>query len=434
MTANAQELFNQHADTLNTHLSRARAQAATMPPGLMLEPEQRHKLLFSRNDVGLYIHYPFCVQKCPYCDFASIASGEDSSRDEQYVNLLISEFELKLPLLQGRSIVSVYIGGGTPSLCQPAQWARLFEKVGPYLAPGAEVSLEANPGTVDLAKMRELRAAGFNRISIGVQSFNDRMLSRLGRIHNGDEARAACRNAVAAGFYNYNLDIMHGLPRQDVEQALDDLLIALQLESTHLSWYELTLEEGTVFGERPPVLPDEDVLLAIEEQGFDLIDRAGFEHYEVSGYNLGGAYRCVHNQNYWLYGDYLGIGAAAHQKITLTSGNDFVITRSANPENYQDYLNWCIQGQLKDGKGVRSKTVVESGDIPFEFMLNRLRLFIDRVDSGEYQLRTGMPVSSLKDSLTEIAADGLIELEHDLSFSLTQQGKIMLNDVIARFL
>lgn len=434
MTANAQELFNQHADTLNTHLSRARDQAATMPLGLMLEPEQRHKLLFSRNDVGLYIHYPFCVQKCPYCDFASIASGEDSSRDEQYVNLLISEFELKLPLLQGRSIVSVYIGGGTPSLCQPAQWARLFEKVGPCLAPGAEVSLEANPGTVDLAKMRELRAAGFNRISIGVQSFNDRMLSRLGRIHNGDEARAACRNAVAAGFYNYNLDIMHCLPRQDVEQALDDLLIALQLESTHLSWYELTLEEGTVFGERPPVLPDEDVLLAIEDQGFDLIDRAGFEHYEVSGYNLGGAYRCIHNQNYWLYGDYLGIGAAAHQKITLTTDNDFVITRSANPENYQDYLNWCIQGQLKDGKGVRSKTVVEPCDIPFEFMLNRLRLFIDRVDSGEYKLRTGMSLSSLKDSLTEIAADGLIELEHDLSFSLTQQGKIMLNDVIARFL
>ena len=434
----AKQILVNHHDELTAHLRHAQELASTLPLTLNLEPQSRKDYLFSHHDIALYIHYPFCVHKCPYCDFASLAQGADVVRDRQYIDLLIKEFELKIPLLNGRKLICVYIGGGTPSLCEPKLWARLFEKIGPYLADGAEISLEANPGTIDLALLKELRAVGFNRISIGVQSFNDQALKRLGRIHNGDEAISACKNAQKAGFYNYNLDIMHGLPRQDVSLALSDLKTALQMESTHLSWYELTLEEGTVFGDHPPVLPDEDVLYAIEQEGFYLLEQANFEHYEVSGYNLGGNYRCIHNQNYWLYGDYLGIGAAAHQKVSLlektSEGDAMRIYRSANSENYLEYMNSCMKAYSNLEAGVLSKTLVAQEEIAFEFMLNRLRLFNDQVSSNEYLMRTGMPINTIEKELKKIQAQGLIELENDLSFSLNDQGRLMLNDVISYFL
>ena len=434
----AKQILVNHYDEITAHLRHAQELASTLPLTLNLEPQSRKDYLFSHHDIALYIHYPFCVHKCPYCDFASLAQGADVVRDRQYIDLLIKEFELKIPLLNGRKLICVYIGGGTPSLCEPKLWGRLFEKIGPYLADGAEISLEANPGTIDLALLKELRAVGFNRISIGVQSFNDKALKRLGRIHNGDEAISACKNAQKAGFYNYNLDIMHGLPRQDVSLALSDLKTALQMESTHLSWYELTLEEGTVFGDHPPVLPDEDVLYAIEQEGFYLLEQANFEHYEVSGYNLGGNYRCIHNQNYWLYGDYLGIGAAAHQKVSLlektSEGDTMCIYRSANSENYLEYMNSCMKAYANLEEGVLSKTLVAQEEIAFEFMLNRLRLFNDKVSSNEYLMRTGMPINTIEKELKKIQAQGLIELENDLSFSLNDQGRLMLNDVISYFL
>ncbi len=434
----AKQILVNHHDELTAHLRHAHELASTLPLTLNLEPQSRKDYLFSHHDIALYIHYPFCVHKCPYCDFASLAQGADVVRDRQYIDLLIKEFELKIPLLNGRKIICIYIGGGTPSLCEPKLWSLLFEKIGPYLADGAEISLEANPGTIDLALLKELRAVGFNRISIGVQSFNDQALKRLGRIHNGEEAISACKNAQKAGFYNYNLDIMHGLPRQDVALAISDLKTALQMESTHLSWYELTLEEGTVFSDHPPVLPDEDVLYAIEQEGFYLLEQANFEHYEVSGYNLGGNYRCIHNQNYWLYGDYLGIGAAAHQKVSLlektSEGDAMRIYRSANSENYLEYMNSCMKAYSNLEAGVLSKTLVAQEEIAFEFMLNRLRLFNDQVSSNEYLMRTGMPINTIEKELKKIQAQGLIELENDLSFSLNDQGRLMLNDVISYFL
>ena len=434
----AKQILVNHYDEITAHLRHAQELASTLPLTLNLEPQSRKDYLFSHHDIALYIHYPFCVHKCPYCDFASLAQGADVVRDGQYIDLLIKEFELKIPLLNGRKLICVYIGGGTPSLCEPKLWGRLFEKIGPYLSDGAEISLEANPGTIDLALLKELRAVGFNRISIGVQSFNDQALKRLGRIHNAEEAISACKNAQKAGFYNYNLDIMHGLPRQDVSLALSDLKTALQMESTHLSWYELTLEEGTVFGDHPPVLPDEDVLYAIEQEGFYLLEQANFEHYEVSGYNLGGNYRCIHNQNYWLYGDYLGIGAAAHQKFSLlektSEGDTMHIYRSANSENYLEYMNSCMKAYSNLEEGVLSKNLVAQEEIAFEFMLNRLRLFNDQVSSNEYLMRTGMPINTIEKELKKIQAQGLIELENDLSFSLNDQGRLMLNDVISYFL
>lgn len=278
----------------------------------MAEPE----LKFA-NALSLYIHYPFCVHKCPYCDFASTELGADAKRDAIYIKALQAEFQRKLPLVQA-PIVSVYVGGGTPSLCEPERMAELLAMLRPHLSLDAEISFEANPGTIDKDRLRAFKAAGFNRISIGVQSFNDLALKRLGRIHDRKAAYAALEAAMSI-FDNVNVDIMHGLPKQTVAEAMDDLKVALSFKPQHLSWYELTIEEDTAFGQKPPVLPDEDTLEAIEEQGFALLSASGYEHYEVSGYNLGGKYRCRHNMNYWVYGDYLGLGVAAHQKITCLS-------------------------------------------------------------------------------------------------------------------
>lgn len=480
-----------------------------------VQPLARHDLAHA---LSLYVHYPFCVHKCPYCDFASKALPRDAARDHLYIDLLIREWRAKLSLwaATGRQLVSVYIGGGTPSLCAPQEWGRLLSEVAPYLAPDAEISLEANPGTVDEARLRELRAVGFNRLSIGVQSFNDHALKRLGRIHNGDEARRACQAARKAGFTNFNIDLMHGLPQQDASAALADLKVAEALECTHLSWYELTLEEDTYFGSHPPVLPDEDTLLAIENEGWEFLAQAGFEHYEVSGYNRGGSYRCRHNLNYWLYGDYLGIGAAAHQKLTLlkvesdlskwgmlfqlpeqlskltprfaamavpvpaaaavpaAAGNAgdtsaqaavasldagvqglYTITRSANPEDLGTYQQQCLQyeaqnlavlsAQLTAAAAVAGiteplqpqvggLTVVAASDVPFEYMLNRLRLQREMVSPLEYLCHTGLPLAQLQPQLLRLQQEQLITLQPDLSFALTEQGKIMLNEALCVFL
>ena len=448
----------------------------------LVPPEVRaarsyYQSYYQQHELSLYIHYPFCVRKCPYCDFASLPLGEDAGRDADYIDLLLREFEHKLPLLQGRKFISVYVGGGTPSLCEPAQLGRLLDKLGPYLAPTAEISLEANPGTVNRAKLCSLRAAGFNRISIGVQSFDEVMLKRLGRIHTKQEAQDACRWAKQAGFSNFNIDLMHGLPRQDVAGAFWDVEQALALEPTHLSWYELTLEEGTYFGQHPPQLPDEDMLSDIEAAGFEQLRAAGFAHYEVSAFSLGGTTRCVHNQNYWLYGDYLGLGAGAHQKISLkptdaaalgaplgaslgvareaqcgaaleaqprtslgAQSGAMAIWRSANPEALDAYRAqvWAFKPTvpLLFGSG---HEVAALSEIVFEYLLNRLRLRSDPVSAAEFYLRTGRSLKPLSADFTQLEQQGLVQCCKDESqlvswFDLTAQGNLMLNDVLAHFL
>ena len=437
--------------------------APLVPPEVEAARDYYHAA-YAQHEISLYVHYPFCVRKCPYCDFSSLPLGSDGARDEDYVSLLLREFELKKDLLKGRSLVSVYLGGGTPSLCEPRELGRLLAGIGPYLAADAEISLEANPGTVDAHKLRQLRAAGFNRISIGVQSFDEVMLKRLGRIHSREEAIAAAQMARAAGFTNFNLDVMHGLPGQDVAVALADLNAALSLEPTHLSWYELTLEEGTYFGQHPPKLPAEDVLVEIETAGFEKLQAAGFAHYEVSAFSLGGTTRCYHNQNYWLYGDYLGLGAGAHQKVSLKradaaalsgtaalSGQSgktetdgaMAIWRTANSEEIAAYRNQLLDLNVARKPplllGCDSHEVTDLGEIIFEYLLNRLRLRSDPVSVSEFKLRTGSELTAFTTDFLALQEQGLVACELDeqgllRAFTLTEQGNLMLNDVLAHFL
>ena len=454
------------------------ATLAHLVPPEVVAARDYYRAAYAQHEISLYVHYPFCVRKCPYCDFSSLPLGSDGARDEDYVSLLLREFELKKDLLKGRSLVSVYLGGGTPSLCEPKELGRLLAGIGPYLAADAEISLEANPGTVDAHKLRQLRAAGFNRISIGVQSFDEVMLKRLGRIHSRDEAIAAARLARAAGFTNFNLDVMHGLPGQDVAGALADLDTALSLEPTHLSWYELTLEEGTYFGKHPPKLPDEDVLVEIETAGFAKLQAAGFAHYEVSAFSLGGTTRCYHNQNYWLYGDYLGLGAGAHQKVSLKradaaalsgmalsgaaalsgmalsgmalsgqSGAEvasaMAIWRTANSEEIAAYRDQLLDLNVARKPplllGCSSHEVTDLGEIIFEYLLNRLRLRSDPVSVSEFKLRTGRELTAFTADFLLLQEQGLVACELDSdgvlrAFTLTEQGNLMLNDVLAHFL
>jgi putative oxygen-independent coproporphyrinogen III oxidase len=366
---------------------------------------------------GLYVHYPFCVRKCPYCDFFSLPEGPCRSRDRAYLKALCDDFDNQLGYLNGRKLQSVYLGGGTPSLCDPEFTGMLIEHVRPHLSDGCEISMEANPGTTDRAKLEDFLEAGVNRLSLGVQSFDDRMLKALGRIHNGAQARRAVEDALEAGFTNLNLDIMHGLPGQDPEMALSDLRTACSYPATHLSWYELTIEEGTRFGEHPPKLPDEDDLADIEEKGFPFLASSGFERYEVSAFARNGI-KCLHNCNYWLFGDYLGIGAGASGKVFV----DGRTLRRACPEDPQAF----VEGRRGDYEEVPAR------ELPFEFMLNRLRLYGD-VGAPEFEKSTGLPFETIRAELEKAAELKCIELE-GRTFRLTAFGRLMLNDVLELFL
>lgn len=367
--------------------------------------------------IGLYVHYPFCVRKCPYCDFFSKAEGAFRKRDLRYMKALCEDFDSSLYHLNGRKLQSVYLGGGTPSLCDPDITGMLIEHLRPHLAEGCEISMEANPGTTDRKRLEGFRDAGVNRLSIGAQSFDTRMLKALGRIHDGAQARAAVEDALASGFSNINLDIMHGLPGQDARMALSDLEIACSYPITHLSWYELTIEEGTRFGDRPPALPGEDELYAIEEQGFPFLLSSGFERYEVSAFARNGL-KCLHNCNYWLFGDYLGIGAGASGKVFI----DGRTLRRACPEDPQAFVEGR-RGEYQE---------VPGHEIPFEYMLNRLRLYQD-AGAPEYENATGLPFETIRAGLEEAARLNCVEMEGN-SFRLTAFGRLMLNDVLELFL
>ena len=369
--------------------------------------------------VSLYIHYPWCIRKCPYCDFNSYPKNKSVCTDESYLNALILDFKQNINLISNRKFNAVYFGGGTPSLFSPKLMEKLMHEISPYCEENCEISMEANPGTVSLETLKDYRSLGVNRISLGVQSFDDRELKLLGRIHDSKAAIEACNNVIKAGFDNFNIDIMHGLPEQTTQRALADIKIAASLGCNHLSWYELTLEEDTYFGSNPPKLPNEDNLADIEEQGFVLLKELGFNRYEVSGYTKDR--RCQNNLNYWFFYDYFGIGAGAHSKIQIGDKT----CRRGNPQKPSSYIE-----EVKNKKN--NFFEVKKSDLPFEFMLNRLRVF-DETKYDEFENTTRLNFSTVKDKLEKAKDDGLLQFS-DTGYALTDKGRWMLNDILELFL
>ncbi|MBW7982968.1 radical SAM family heme chaperone HemW [Enterobacillus tribolii] len=370
--------------------------------------------------LSLYIHIPWCVQKCPYCDFNSHAQkGEIPS--QEYVDHLLADLDADLPLAQGRSISTIFIGGGTPSLLSAAGMQRLLDGVRARIAldADAEITMEANPGTVEADRFSAYQRAGVNRISIGVQSFSAQKLERLGRIHGPEEAKRAARLAAGLGLRSFNLDLMHGLPDQSLEEALDDLRQAIELAPPHLSWYQLTIEPNTLFGSRPPKLPDDDALWDIFEQGHRLLSAAGYQQYETSAYAKPG-YQCQHNLNYWRFGDYLGIGCGAHGKVTRPDGTLLRTAKTRHPRGY-------MQGRYLD-----KQHQVEDAEKPFEFFMNRFRL-LEAVPRREFQNLTGLSESVIHAQLDQALAQGYIT-ETPEHWQITEHGKLFLNALLELFL
>ena len=375
--------------------------------------------------LSLYVHLPWCVRKCPYCDFNS-HGAPDGAPTTRYVEALLQDLEAEAPRAAGREVETVFLGGGTPSLFSPEEIARLLEGVATYLNLGddAEITMEANPGAVEFGSPRGYRDAGVNRLSLGAQSFDDDMLGRLGRIHGSDDIVRAYEQAVAGGFDNINIDLMHGLPGQTVASADADLHAAIQLGPGHISWYQLTLEPNTVFHARPPEdLPGDETIWAIQDAGAARLSEAGYEQYEVSAWARDHR-RCRHNVNYWLFGDYLAIGAGAHGKIT---DNQRVI-RYHKPLNPRQYMQAVEAGDL--GPAPKS---LDKDDLVFEFMLNALRL-VDGFDERLFMTRTGLGAGLLATAAGEAMAKGLLERTDDGVWRPTSLGRRFLNDLQAGFL
>lgn len=373
--------------------------------------------------LSLYIHIPWCIKKCPYCDFNSHALN-NTLPEQQYLDALVEDLQQDLHLVQGREISSIFFGGGTPSLISPKGIAGLLQKISSLLpfAPDIEITLEANPGTIEHHNLHDFNLAGINRISIGAQSFDNQMLKTLGRIHQAKDTIAVIEQLHKSNFKSFNIDLMHGLPQQTVAQGIQDLQTAIALAPPHISWYQLTLEPNTVFYKYPPTLPTDEITWEIQTQGEQLLNNAGFEHYEVSAFTKP-RHACKHNINYWKFGDYLGIGAGAHGKITNLK--NLAITRSWKSRNPKDYLD-------PDKPFLAGNKTIEPADIPSEYMLNRLRLF-GAFDMQEYTKYTGLPISSIAAILNAAQDKGLMELR-DNTCSLTPLGKRFLNDTLQMFL
>lgn len=378
--------------------------------------------------LSLYVHFPWCVSKCPYCDFNSHALK--SNLDEtSYVEALLADLQQDLPLVWGRSVCSIFLGGGTPSLFSGAAITRLLSVVRALLpvAPGAEITMEVNPGTSEHDRFAAYRQAGINRLSIGVQSLDDTQLKTLGRIHSADEARKAMQQAREAGFDNINLDIMFGLPGQSLQAAAGDLAALLEMEPEHVSAYQLTLEPNTLFAARPPAgLPDADMMEIFYEQTRHQLAEAGFIQYEVSAYARAGR-QSQHNLNYWRFGDYLGIGAGAHAKIT--DGAAQTITRTIKQKHPRIY------GQTAaSDKRIQQMAVVPSETLPFEYLLNRLRLR-EPVSAVHYRQATGLSWQELKARLHKPTAAGLIHWQNDgQAFVLSERGFLLSDEILKQVL
>ena len=377
---------------------------------------------FRLPPLAAYVHIPWCVRKCPYRDFNSHAAGPQLP-EREYVDAVLAELAQRLDQAQGRKLESIFFGGGTPSLFSAQALERILQglerQVG--FAPDIEITLEANPGTFEQEKFRDYRRLGINRLSIGVQSFQADKLKALGRIHDGDEAIRAADMARAAGFDNFNLDLMHGLPEQSLDDALQDLRTAIAQQPTHLSWYQLTLEPNTVFWNQPPRLPEDDILWDIQEAGQALLAEHGYAQYETSAYAQPGR-QARHNLNYWTFGDFLGLGAGAHGKL---SGVDGVIRRTWNTRLPKDYLD-------PDKAFEAGRRTLEPDELPFEFLMNALRL-TQGVPASLFAERTGLDLRELNEARQEAERRGLLSADSQRLVA-TPQGQLFLNDLLQLFL
>jgi oxygen-independent coproporphyrinogen-3 oxidase len=380
--------------------------------------------------VALYVHMPWCVRKCPYCDFNS-HQLKSAQPDRSYVDSLLRDFELEAPRLDGRRVDTVFFGGGTPSLFLPEEFARLLHALRQRIAfaEDAEITLEANPGTIERGRFAGYAQAGINRVSLGAQSFDDGALKALGRIHSAEDTLRAVDELRAAKLANFNIDLMYALPAQTLESACADVRAACALEPAHISYYQLTLEPGTVFHTRPPVLPDEEAAWQIQNAGQQLLADRGFVQYEVSAYAKDGA-RCRHNLNYWLFGDYVGLGAGAHGKVSLAKPEQ--ILRTTKPKQPRDYQEQ-IRAAPSDARiQIGESACIASADLPFEFMLNALRLN-DGFSRDCYERATGLPMESVQSKLEAARERGLLRAFPG-GWQPTELGRRFLNDLQVGFL
>lgn len=393
----------------------AQVAAAFLRPGVIHLP--------ALPPLSLYVHFPWCVRKCPYCDFNSHEVKNGSFPEEEYLAALRSDLESAIPLIWGRKIYTIFIGGGTPSLLSAAGLDRLLSDIRTLLPldGAAEITMEANPGTFEAEKFKSYRASGINRLSIGIQSFNPRHLHALGRIHDGDEARRAVEIAQA-NFDNFNLDLMYALPSQTLEEAREDVATAIGFAPPHLSLYHLTLEPNTYFAKYPPAVPDDDASADMQNMIYEQTSAGGYQHYEVSAYAKPG-HRARHNINYWQFGDYLGIGAGAHSKISFPNR----IIRQMRYKQPKTYLE-----NVRAGRPIQEENEIGRNELGFEFMLNTLRL-TEGFDVGLFAERTGMTINAIEKALNAAEAKGLLYRDHKI-IQPTELGRRFLNDLQEMFL
>ena len=373
--------------------------------------------------LSLYIHIPWCIKKCPYCDFNSHAVKSDTP-EAAYIDTLLNDLTEDLQRYAiTRPISSIFIGGGTPSLFAPESFERLLSGIKQRIAliPDIEITLEANPGTFESQKFAEFRALGINRLSIGIQSFNDVLLQKLGRVHSSKEALAAGDIAQHAGFTNFNLDLMFGLPDSNPEDSINDVKTAINLKPTHLSFYQLTLEPNTYFHKFPPQLPNDESIFSTQKQAQQILAEHGYHHYEVSAYSQTNR-QCQHNLNYWQFGDYLGIGAGAHGKITQALPQS--ITRTFKPKSPEQYL----ANTHKNG----GAELISSTELPLEFVMNHLRLKQGfTVDT--YQARTGLSIDTLDPALSNCLKEELLIYRNN-HYYCTEQGWNFMDNILEKFI
>lgn len=385
--------------------------------------KEKHRNRMNPSDIplSLYIHFPWCIRKCPYCDFNS-HELKNELPEEAYVAALIRDLKQEKEISGARPLRSIFMGGGTPSLFSPQALHTLLKFIFSTFSCDAEmeITLEANPGTVDFKRFADFRAVGINRLSMGIQSFQDKQLKLLGRIHSSEDAQRAIVVAKQAGFTRFNLDVMHGLPEQTQQDAMQDIQTALSFQPPHFSWYQLTIEPQTYFHRFPPALPQEETLLAIQEEGQSVLQSAGLMQYEISAYSQP-EFTCQHNINYWEFGDYIGVGAGAHGKIT----QDSTVTRYEKYRHPKEYLSAESSYRVKTEN-------IQQAQLPFEFMLNALRLK-KLVLAPLFQQRTGLSFADMSAPLELAKQKGLIELQPQ-QIIVTDLGYRFLNDLIELFL
>ena len=383
---------------------------------------KRAKPVLQLPPLSLYVHIPWCVRKCPYCDFNSHQAAEEIP-ERGYVDALIDDLKADLSWVQGRKLHSIFFGGGTPSLFSGRAIGEILTAVEHQIGfeEDIEITLEANPGTFEQQKFSNFRSAGINRLSIGIQSFSSHHLERLGRIHDGSQALQAIATARAAGFSNFNIDLMHGLPDQTIDEAAADIKLAIDNGAQHISWYQLTIEPNTEFYSRPPPLPNDDRLADIQQAGMNLLHGNDFAQYEVSAFALS-SQTSKHNINYWQFGDYLGIGAGAHGKITLPESG--VVMRSSKTRQPDKYL-------ARIDSFMAQNRAIAADEMALEFMMNGLRL-VDGVPVEYFSPRTGLVLSSIETQISHLQRKGLIETD-DSRYRTTKLGYQFLNTVLQQF-